>query len=49
MHNFALFKIGNIMQTQFIRLSDSQWQFMSPVQRKWQFNLKGIIDGKLSP
>ena len=44
MHKFALIKIRNIMQTQFTKLSDSQWQFMSkylPVKGKRQLNLRG--------
>lgn len=50
MHKFALIKIRNIMQTQFTKLSDSQWQFMSkylPVKRKRQLNLRDIVDGIL--
>ena len=45
MHNFALIKIRNIMQTQFTKLSDSQWQFITkylPVQRKRHLNLGQI-------
>lgn len=50
MHNFALIKIRNFMQTQFTKLSDSQWQFMSkylPVQRKRKLDLREIVDGIL--
>lgn len=50
MHNFALIKIRNIMQTQFTKLNDSQWGFMAkylPVQRKRKLDLREIVNGIL--